>query len=512
MHFAGAGTASYEFAENSVSSSEFLQEYGERKRAEEGLRRSESLLAEAQRLSQSGSFAWSLSSREMYWSDETYRILELERSTTPAVELLLQRVHPEDVATVRQFVERTSHDGQEFTDEYRLLMPDGRVKHLRVVASAIRCDSGDIDIVGAVKDVTEQRWAQAERERLEQRLRQAEKMEAVGRRVGGIAHDFNNILAGVLAYGEMLFKEASGDSKLKRYAQNVLTAATRGREIVGQILTYSRTQRRARVPVDLATVVAETLELIRGSLPAGIRLEASAPETPLVLIGDATQLHQVAMNLCSNAIQAMSTGGTLRVALESAELPSQALSHGTLEPGRYVRLIVADSGSGMNENILAHIFEPFFTTKEVGKGTGLGLSLVHAIITDSGGAIDVQSAPQQGSTFTIYLPQSRVRLAVPEAAATELLRTSWRADAADLAAGASEPLTEPIHSHEMAAILACVWPGRNSHEHETKDHSRTPRQGDARTTLVIYTRSMRGRHDDSADGPQFQLPASPDNF
>jgi signal transduction histidine kinase len=463
-----------------VSSSAFLQEYGECKRAEEGLRRSESLLAEAQRLSQSGSFAWSLSSQKMYWLDETYRILELERSTTPAVELLLQHVHPEDVATVvRQFVERTSHDGQEFTDEYRLLMPDGRVKHLRVVASAIRYDSGDIDIVGAVKDVTEQRWAQAERERLEQRLRQAERMEAVGRRVGGIAHDFNNILAGVLAYGEMLFKETLGDSKLKRYAQNVLTAATRGREIVGQILTYIRTQRRARVSVDLATVVAETLELIRGSLPAGIRLEASAPETPLVLIGDATQLHQVAMNLCSNAIQAMSAGGTLRVALESAELPSQALSHGTLEPGRYVRLIVADSGSGMNENILAHIFEPFFTTKEVGKGTGLGLSLVHAIITDSGGAIDVQSAPEQGSTFTIYLPQSQVRLAVPEAAATELLRASWRADAADLAAGVSEPLTEPIHSQEMAAILACVSPGRNSHEHETKDYSRTPRQGDA---------------------------------
>jgi hypothetical protein len=214
----------------------------------------------------------------------------------------------------------------------------------------------------------------------------------------------------------MLFEETPGDSKLKRYAQNVLTAATRGRELVEQILTYSRTQRGARVPVDLATVVAETLELIRGSLPAGIRLEASAPEAPLVLVGDVTQLHQVAMNLCSNAIQAMSTGGILRVTLEATELPAQALSHGTLEPGRYVRLIVADSGSGMDEDILARIFEPFFTTKEVGKGTGLGLSLVHAIITDSGGAIDVQSVPQQGSTFTIYLP-SQVTLAAPEAAA-----------------------------------------------------------------------------------------------
>jgi signal transduction histidine kinase len=273
-----------------------------------------------------------------------------------------------------------------------------------------------------LQEYTDQKRAsQEERERLEQRLRQAEKMEAVGRRVGDIAHDFNNVLAGVLAYGEMLFEETPTDSKLKRYAQNVLTAATRGRELVDQILTYSRTQRGARVPVDLTKVVAETLELIRGSLPASILLEASAPKAPLVLIGDATQLHQVAMNLCRNAIQAMSMGGILRVTLEAAELPGQALSHGPLEPGRYVRLIVADSGSGMDENILAHIFEPFFTTKEVGKGTGLGLSLVNAIIRDCGGAIDVQSAPQQGSTFTIYLPQSQVTLAAPKAAAP-----TWR--------------------------------------------------------------------------------------
>jgi signal transduction histidine kinase len=381
-------------------------------------------MAEAQRLTQTGSFAWNHSSGEIYWSNEIYRISEYERSTTSAAGLLGQRVHPEDVDIVRQLVKRASHDGGEFACEYRLLMPDGRVKHLHLVARAIRHGNGDVDIVGAVNDVTEQRWAQAERERLEQRLRQAEKLEAVGRRVGGLAHDFNNVLAGVLAYGEMLFEETPADSKLKRYAQNVLTAATRGRELVEQILSYIRTQRGARVPVDLTTVVGETLELLRGRLPAGIRLETSAPEAPLVLIGDATQLHQVAMNLCSNAIQAMSTGGTLRVTLEAAELPAQALSHGTLAPGRYVRLIVADSGSGMDENVLAHIFEPFFTTKEVGNGTGLGLSLVYAIITDSGGAMDVQSAPQQGSTFTVYLPQSQVTLAAPKAAA--VAAPTWR--------------------------------------------------------------------------------------
>jgi signal transduction histidine kinase len=230
-------------------------------------------------------------------------------------------------------------------------------------------------------------------------------MEAVGRFAGGIAHDFNTVLTGVFAYGELLIDAAPADSPLKRYAQNVLNAATRGRELIEQILTYSRSQRGKREPVDVANVVAETLELLRGSLPAGIHLEASAPASPLVVIGDAIQLHQVVMNLCSNAIQAMRAGGTLRVMLETAELPTErALSHGTLGTGGYLRLIVEDSGSGMDEATLVRIFEPFFTTKEVGQGTGLGLSLVYAIITDTGGAIDVKSAPQQGSTFTIYLP------------------------------------------------------------------------------------------------------------
>ena len=165
-------------------------------------------------------------------------------------------------------------------------------------------------VVVNFRDITERKLAHAERERLEQRLRQAEKMEAVGRLAGGIAHDFNNVLAGIFAYGEMLFEETPGDSPLNRYARNVLIAATRGRSLVDQILAYSSSQRGKRAPVDIVRVVDETLELVRGSLPANIRLEASAPERSLVVIGDATQLHQVVTNLCSNAIQAMSGGGT----------------------------------------------------------------------------------------------------------------------------------------------------------------------------------------------------------
>jgi PAS domain S-box-containing protein len=448
------------------------QENSERRRAEEALRRSEAYLAEAQRLSQTGSFGWTPSIGRIYWSDETFRIFEYERSAMPTVELLLsQRVHPEDIARIRPIVERAVRDGQDFDYEHRLQMPDGRVKHIRVVAHATRIEIGHLGFVGAVMDVTEAkethdriRLAQAEREQLEQRLRQAEKMEAVGRLAGGIAHDFNNVLAGVFAYGEMIFEETPEDSPLKRYAKNVLTAATRGRALVEQILAFSRSQLGKRVPVDLTHVVAETLELLRGSLPAEIRLEVSAPKLPLIVIGDATPLHQVVMNLCSNAIQAMSAAGTLHVALEAADLSAErALSHGSLAPGRYVRLTIQDSGSGMDEATLARIFEPFFTTKEIGRGTGLGLSLVYAIVTDAGGAIDVRSALEQGSTFSIYLARTQAAPVSAGEAPPPLPRGNGERvllveDEASLLAMTAEVLTrlgyEPVPFSDSHAALA----------------------------------------------------------
>jgi signal transduction histidine kinase/ActR/RegA family two-component response regulator len=286
------------------------------------------------------------------------------------------------------------------------LRRNGNEFPVEISLSPIETEEGTL-VMSAIRDITERKHAQAERELLEQRLRQAEKMESVGRLAAGIAHDFNNVLAGVFAYGEMLAEETPEHSPLKRYAQNVLTAATRGRALVEQILAYSRSQHGKRIPIDIRPVVAETLDLLRGSLSATIRLEASAPQLPLVVIGDATQLHQVVMNLCSNATQAMSMGGTLLVALDTAELSAErALSNGTLRPGHYARLTVEDNGSGMDVAMLSRIFEPFFTTKEIGRGTGLGLSLVYAIVTDAGGAIDVHSIPGQGSTFTIYLPRA----------------------------------------------------------------------------------------------------------
>jgi PAS domain S-box-containing protein len=320
---------------------------------------------------------------------------------------------PEYRAADAHSIEELAHFGTCQSFEKEFIRKDG--ERVPVLIAGATFEGSSEQGVSFVLDLTERKAAEAEHARLGQRLRQAEKMEAVGRLAGGIAHDFNNVLGGILAYGEMLFDEAPADSPRKRYAQNVLAAASRGRALVEQILAYSRSRRGNRAPVDVAGVVTETLELIRGSLSANIRLESSVSALPLTVVGDATQLHQVVMNLCSNAIQAMSGGGTLHVALEITDFSAErAFSHGTVTSGRYVRLSVEDSGCGMDAATLARAFEPFFTTKEIGQGTGLGLSLVYAIVSDLAAAIDVKSALGQGSTFVIYLPQLEI---APAAAA-----------------------------------------------------------------------------------------------
>ena len=382
----------------------------EHKRAEEVLQRSKNRFRAMVEKSAEGILLLLPNKDIIYASPSVERVLGYTPDELTVQSLIVHQDHRQH--TAERWTQLLLDPDHEWTAEAMAQHKDGSWRWIESTTRNLLHEPSVQAVVVNFRDITERKLAQAERERLEQRLRQAEKMEAVGRLAGGIAHDFNNVLAGIFAYGEMLFEETPGDSPLKRYAQNVLTAATRGRALVEQILAYSRSQRGKRAPVDIAHVVEETLELVRGSLPPDIRLEVSAPELPLVVIGDATQLHQVVTNLCSNAIQAMSGGGTLRVTLETADLSAErVLSHGTLAPGRYVRLIVEDSGSGMDEATLSHIFEPFFTTKEIGQGTGLGLALVYAIVTDSGGTIDVKSAPKQGTTFTIYGPLAEVALA-----------------------------------------------------------------------------------------------------
>jgi PAS domain S-box-containing protein len=336
---------------------------------------------------------------------------------------VMELVHPETLdAAIRQRAELLSTPGKVSVDELRMLHKNGAWRWVELTRKNLLEEASVRAVVMNFRDIEERKHAEAEQARLEQRLRQAEKMEAVGRLAGGIAHDFNNLLGGILGYAELLAENAPAGSPLKRYADNVLTGASRASGLVEQILSYSRSQRGKRITVDLGRVVSETLELVRGSLPPGIALEADL-SSPLYVVGDETQLHQVTMNVCTNAVHAMGEGGRIRVVLESADNPAErALAHTTLRAGHYVRLSVEDTGSGMDDATLARIFEPFFTTKEVGKGTGLGLSLVYGIVTDSGGAVDVASRPGHGSRFAIYLPRVDTPAAIEAAESSPLPR------------------------------------------------------------------------------------------
>jgi PAS domain S-box-containing protein len=254
-------------------------------------------------------------------------------------------------------------------------------------------------------DITARKQVEVEKERLEAQLRQSQKMEAMGTFAGGIAHDFNNILGAILGYGELAQKNSAEGSIVQRHIDQVMQAGGRAKALVERILAFSRSGLGDRVPVHVQSVIEETLELLAASLPQLVRLDRALEAGDAAVVGDATQLHQVVMNLCTNAAQAMEHGGVLAVAVDRIEVPEpRSLSHGTLSSRRYIRLTVSDTGPGIPPAVLERMFDPFFTTKGVGEGTGLGLSLVHAIVVDLGGAIDVATKVGEGTTFTIWLP------------------------------------------------------------------------------------------------------------
>ena len=398
--------------QNAYLYTDLKQENSQRWRAEEALRRSEAYLDQAQEASHTGSFGWNAVTDEIYWSAETYRIYEFDPAVQPDVDSIVHQTHPEDRDYLAQRLDRARHDKKDYDLQYRLLMRDGSVKHIHVVARALADESGNLEFVGAVMDVTRRRLAEEaqreqerEREDLQRRLQQSAKMEAIGRLAGGIAHDFNNILGAILGYGELAQNKLAKGSALRRQIDQVMQAGARGKALVERILAFSRSRISERVPVPVQSVVEETIELLAASLPADMRLERRLDAVEAAVMGDATQLHQVIMNLCTNAVHAMERGGVLTIVLDRMVLRERSLlSHGSLAAGRYVRLSVSDTGSGIPPAVLEHVFDPFFTTKRVGDGTGLGLALVHGIVADLGGVIDVATQVGVGTTFEIWLP------------------------------------------------------------------------------------------------------------
>ena len=242
-------------------------------------------------------------------------------------------------------------------------------------------------------------------ERVTAQLHQSQKLEALGTLAGGIAHDFNNVLGAVLGYAELAGQQSGPGSLQRRYIDNIVIAANRARDLVARILAFSRPGMGSARPVSLQKILTEVQSLTCAALPPGVSVEMSAPETPLVVAGDAAQLHQMLANLLTNAVQAVGRGGTVRVRAAAMEVrDTRDCTVGRLQRGRYANIQVSDTGAGMSATQVERIFEPFFTTKPVGTGTGLGLSLVHGIVLDHSAALEVSSEPGAGTTFSVYLP------------------------------------------------------------------------------------------------------------
>jgi PAS domain S-box-containing protein len=368
--------------------------------AERALRRAQEHLERAQRVAAIGSVDRDLVTGTVDWSEELYHLLGIDRSFEQTDLNILSLVHPEDRPRVIADIARLRSGAPTPADEYRMIRPDGETRIIRVESGFQHDSDGKpVRLLSIFKDVTELRTA--ERRQREQ-LQHSQKLEALGTLAGGVAHDLNNTLVPILALTKMVAKRLP-DGRDKNSLGTVVLASERARDLVKQILAFSRKEAPTRKSFDLGALVVEALKMLRASLPSTITISETLAAAP-PLLGDPGQLHQVVTNLVTNASHAI--GGTIgTISVEVAAAPGEIVAEATKQPcGTAVRLTIIDTGCGMDEATLARIYEPFFTTKGVGEGTGLGLSMVQGIVGQHGGCVKVASQKGEGTRFDLYLP------------------------------------------------------------------------------------------------------------
>ncbi|MFA6499291.1 MAG: ATP-binding protein [Desulfurivibrionaceae bacterium] len=348
----------------------------------------------------------------LFWMTPDARIVDVNKAACHSLgytrEELLQLTVP-DVDThydaeawQQHFSELQKHGTLMLESEHRA--KDGKVFPVEIAANYVKVGTEEYNCA-FVRNITDRKLAEMDRVEMETRLLQSQKMEAMGTLAGGIAHDFNNILSVIFGYTELAKREDGDPEKRREELDQVLKSACRAKDLVQQILAFSRkTEQQQQQPLQISLIIKEALKMLRSSIPSTIEIKQDIRSTGTVL-ADATQIHQITMNLCTNAYHAMrETGGTLAVSLNEVEIRKDDEEYGELAPGRYLKLEVSDTGSGISPEVKDKIFEPYFTTKKTGEGTGLGLAVVHGIIKSHHGHIAVYSEPGKGATFQVYLP------------------------------------------------------------------------------------------------------------
>jgi PAS domain S-box-containing protein len=379
------------------------------KEIQASLRDSQAQLNEAQRVANTGSAVHDFRTDKTVWSDQLYRIFGLSREgDSPSLAAFLNLVHPDDRERVRAVIKIAFEGNTSPSIQYRILRPDGSIRWVyREARINFAADGSPQLLTSTFKDVTEQRIAEERQAELEGQLHHSQRLEALGTLAGGIAHDLNNTLVPILALSKVALKLLPADSPVRGDLTTVVAASEQARDLVRQILAFSRKQGLDKREIDLRAVTREALAMLRASLPTTVRLVDALEDVPPVL-GDAGQLQQVMVNLVANAAHAIGTAiGTITVTL------TPLAPKGGGAPAK-IKLSVTDTGCGIEAAYLDRIFEPFFTTKPVSEGTGLGLSVVHGIVAGHDGTIEVHSAIGKGTEISILLPAIRERGAVPD--------------------------------------------------------------------------------------------------
>jgi signal transduction histidine kinase len=381
-----------------LSRRDLLAALGEQKRTQARLLRSEMYLAEAQRLSRTGSFGWKVATGEISWSEQTFRIFECDPATTPTLEFVLQRMHPEDRDFVQQILELASRDGVDFGHEARLLMPNGAVKHIRTLAHSLKDGSG-IEFVGAVTDVTAAKQAESALNDAQADLAHATRVITLGELTSSIAHEVNQPLAAIMSNGEAclrwLDRGAAGLEHARRSVEWIVKDVSRAADVIGRVRALARKTDSERALLDINEVVNEARVLIRRELSSKqIMLRTELAADPLIVRADRVQLQQVVINLVMNGIEAMQP---------VTDRPRELLirSQRSFDADQAI-LIMADCGVGFSDENAERLFNAFFTTKS--SGLGLGLSICRSIVEAHGGKLSACRNTGPGATFQFTLP------------------------------------------------------------------------------------------------------------